>query len=241
MATQIHLANLKKLCRICGTLVLGKVNYLVNNYTDRLEIAYRCKFTGDKAEIHPEQFCNNCYCKLVNVESRGSVHCIEPISWEEHCDKCKTCVKVVKISKGGRPCKKSKKRTHMSTAKTPEHSHSNTSLGLAPDILNSIFLNSPTDIVTIILSNLNIDLKSNPVIDEEFICKICNDVVKRPLILPCDHSFCAFCLTNQLKNCSQSCQKCAISFNITDIKPANLVSRMLAKQIVLTKNVVVQF
>ena len=97
MATQIHLANLKKLCRICGTLVLGKVNYLVNNYTDRLEIAYRCKFTGDKAEIHPEQFCNNCYCKLVNVESRGSVHCIEPISWEEHCDKCKTCVKVVKI------------------------------------------------------------------------------------------------------------------------------------------------
>ena len=191
MADQLHHLNLHKLCRICGALLTGRVVYQIEHYTERLEKAFRSKFSSDTEDIHPKRFCNNCYCKMVNTEDMGSVHSVEPILWQKHDSICTTCISVSKKSKGGRPSKKNSIKNSVWT----------------PELLNSLYLLSPTDGLTSSISDLKLNLAANPAITE-FICNICKDLLKRPLVLPCEHSFCGLCLTGHLSKGEKYCPTC---------------------------------
>ena len=60
-----------------------------------------------------------------------------------------------------------------------------------PKVLNTLFLLSPNDVLTVSLKDLKINLSLNPAMTE-FVCKLCNDILKRPLALSCNHSFCIY-------------------------------------------------
>ena len=107
---------------------------------------------------------------MVNSEERDSVHSVDPVVWEEHSHDCKTCNMTIKKSKGGRPTKKGNRK------------RSTTSSTWSSALLNSSFLLSPNDVLTVSLKDLKINLSLNPAMTE-FVCKLCNDILKRPLTL----------------------------------------------------------
>ena len=47
-------------------------------------------------------------------------------------------------------------------------------------------------------------------VDNNLLCPICNGVFREPVILPCDHSFCEFCLDSCSK---EKCPRCQAPFS----------------------------
>jgi hypothetical protein len=76
------------------------------------------------------------------------------------------------------------------------------------------------------------------VIDEEFICAICNGVLEEPLqIFPCEHIYCSLCLNQWFKSndytktCPEDRQVIYDSF----LKTPRIISNLLAKMIIKCK------
>ena len=60
----IHMDNLKQLCRICGILLsrTKKIRlHIVADYANRLEMAFRQAVFLDREDVHPKGFCHTCY------------------------------------------------------------------------------------------------------------------------------------------------------------------------------------
>ena len=72
MADQVvdkHSLNLSRLCRLCGDLLTGRVNYEVSNFISRLEAIFsKPPFSKDAHHTYPNKFCNVCFSRMINAE-----------------------------------------------------------------------------------------------------------------------------------------------------------------------------
>ena len=105
----IHENAMKKLCRICGCTLTGKLIYSVAESMVSLKNAFNVKFEEDTPNIHPKMYCRNCSYSLSHFETRGSATKINIVEWSKHSDgDCNTCRRLEQQAKGGRPAKKSR-------------------------------------------------------------------------------------------------------------------------------------
>ncbi|XP_020772595.1 E3 ubiquitin-protein ligase TRIM35-like [Boleophthalmus pectinirostris] len=76
-------------------------------------------------------------------------------------------------------------------------------------------------------------------LEEELHCQICLDIFKKPVILPCSHSFCKACLeTWWTDNATKECPVCKEKHLRADINtlPSNLVLRNLCEAFILQRD-----
>ena len=112
----LHLENLKKLCRVCGQRLnkYYQARHAVNGYLktenkDKLKETYGIDITFDNNEVHPQKMCKSCLVALGKPSNR------EVNNWQPHQDgvekdeetdkmelKCRTCRQIASTSKGGR-------------------------------------------------------------------------------------------------------------------------------------------
>ena len=63
----------------------------------------------------------------------------------------------------------------------------------SPEFLTSIFLKSPMTSLSVSLADLNIEPLQNPQL-KHISCSLCKDLLKRPVVLQCNHAYCSICL-----------------------------------------------
>ena len=95
---------LSKLCRICGSILSGRVIYLVKEHYLWLKIVYKENFEEDKIDMHPQNFCHSCYATMTNCKDRGTTTSKLSVFWKEGM----AISLAVQKSKGGRPVKSKK-------------------------------------------------------------------------------------------------------------------------------------
>jgi hypothetical protein len=61
------------------------------------------------------------------------------------------------------------------------------------------------------------------------ICKICSNLIQSPLLLPCNHSFCASCIEKLISSKKYSCPFCESEF------PSTTTSKDLKSDLIFTK------
>ena len=78
MADQVvdkHSLNLSSLCRLCGDLLTGRVNYVVvTSFLDCNPFFLKPPFSKDARHTHPNKFCNVCFSRMINAERRVEVN-----------------------------------------------------------------------------------------------------------------------------------------------------------------------
>ena len=171
-------------------------------------------------------FCNNCYAKMLNFEACGSIHNILTVSWSKHLDSnCTACAMTDTNCKGGRPKKFKGRKGRPKTSTTPETAHF-----WSGELLNNIYLQSPTTNISHSLNELDLYLTNNTQL-ESVICKFCHDIIKRPVALDCcGHVFCAICLTEHRKGkAHKTCINCNMEIepSSTSVKPASILAKVL--------------
>ena len=61
------------------------------------------------SRIHSKHMCNNCYAKMLKVNTGSVSHSLQPFPFTEHIDGCAMCTWVQMKPKGGRPKRLSEK------------------------------------------------------------------------------------------------------------------------------------
>merc|ERR1712126_12737 len=68
----------------------------------------------------------------------------------------------------------------------------------------------------------------NELIDAEFFCPVCKDVLEDPMHLKvCEHAFCANCIREWLSSENESCPTCRTKIRLSDLEPAPRIMRTL--------------
>ena len=97
MSYEYHQNQLRKRCRVCGNVLLGKKStkstvYICSANQKELLSAFGIDVCRDKYTVHPENFCNTCntkmhqYNKATDIKSKIIV-----AEWQEHTEGCTIC------------------------------------------------------------------------------------------------------------------------------------------------------
>ncbi len=206
-----HLKSLHKLCR-CGRRLTHKAQdtrKLVEVSSCRKEISLiiGANTWEDRIDQHPRYICLNCSRKIRHLQAGTRAYSTPDapaVEWTTHVrnKQCKICDLYHKNSKTG-PQSKSRTATKPQSAVLEE---------LPFDIsLNNIFeqLSPKTqDVCTESSPHLEIFGRKT---DEHsvFICSICQCIISTPSVqTPCEHYFCAVCLSSYFKINRSSLLKC---------------------------------
>ena len=73
---EFHVEQLQKHCRVCGKR-LGKakgraVTYKSTSFIPELLASFGIDVSGDKAHVHPLEFCNPCYVTMKRAVKKGT-------------------------------------------------------------------------------------------------------------------------------------------------------------------------
>lgn len=219
-----HERKLSQLCRVCGHL-LEQRNYEVKKHERNIEIVYQISTKNDSS-IHPKYFCLKCYSSLSNSLKRNTTVIKDIYKWTEHVEgDCKTCDRFNELKKGiiGRKSIKSKTGSKRGRPK------SNAKIW-TQEIINAISLTTPNDLLSENLNMSDFQKEINPCL-ELCICNICNNILRRPMLLSrCEHTFCFNCIISHLKGKNEeqtSCPICKEQIYLDTLSPCSYVLKLL--------------
>lgn len=181
-----HQSALQKLCRVCGKNVYkGKTarQYKCFDHQADLRETFGLDIALDSCDKHPPFFCQTCknviYCqKRAVTNNRDYTNRVTVKEWEYHIEQiCEICHSPAVSALGGRP-KKLKKEGR------PQ-------IQSIPSLLKHIRDIAPRDIPTGRLKIIQIP--------SEYLCPLCNELLKRPIELGCGKYVCAMCYCNEIK------------------------------------------
>ena len=182
--------------------VLGKQNHRCSQH-DSLLRSLGVDVSSDKAEVHPEFFCNYCYLaakKCCNQSSQTPSCFIEWLPHNDtHCNICDV------RCKGGRPKKCSSRRP-----------------SLISTHIKSVALPVPSFTLAQVLDENYKD---------EITCSCCKGAIQTPVeILPCKSLYCCNCALSLATSSSFTCPCCSCmhqSIDSTFTKPSSIVEKMI--------------
>jgi len=219
-----HRNALGHLCRICGErLKLIKRHRKsreqppkdVRKYKADILVAFKVDVSNDQTDINPLLMCTNCY-KVCMKKKRNTdyFHYTTPVQWNAHKrnnpQDCETCTRYRSSCFGGKQyCKRSEKEEAAMSGRLPFKLHipnifSNISNG--PEICGNIPTTDNTDLISL------------------YTCNMCKNLLSQPVMTPCQHHFCAECITKRFQLChstTSSCPNCdsRISFQSIQAVP----------------------
>ena len=86
------------------------------------------------------------------------------------------------------------------------------------------------------LGSINVKDFSHNTLTDLCICSICKDIIRRPVMLPCQHSFCLMCLVGKYQGTSLVlCPQCKEQSVPKDVKPSKIMEELLTR-LVTEKN-----
>lgn len=217
-----HSEVLKNVCRICSAKFKKNSRvYNVADYCNDIEKAFRLVLSEDKKDLHPTKFCEVCRNAMKNILKKQITHTNTVPIFTDHTDGCLTCERYVKMSTGGRPVKR----------KSSGRPKFNSSIWTR--ILSDNLYADTEDIIPGSISFATLKNDNESMI-EFVICKMCDGVLKRPLLLPCHHSFCFGCLAAEHEgNATINCVVCATECLPSMLVPNREKMAMLSKLCVL--------
>ena len=227
----LHKSVLKTLCRVCGQCLPKNSNHIITiDLMQNISCAFPDNFLEDNPDTHPNKICNNCYSKAKNFVKRNSIHDAMPVLWKPHGDDCKVCSKSRREI--GRPKKKSCGRKgrppSSSTQKAPINQSGENGKDWSNELLSKIFLTSPVTSLSLTLRDLDIKMEQNKHL-HNIICCLCNDILKRPVVLNCGHVYCSRCLVTHLRSKRSMCVRCnsIIQPHEDSVRPGTIVNQLL--------------
>lgn len=216
-----HCSAIDNLCRICGNrsngrYVKGKAKACVQ-YKDAIKSLYGVDIATDIPNIHPTQMCSTCYRRIINAKRNtdGKNYAVSDIGninqkWQAHKDlDCFACVSY-ETSKKGHSVKKD--------SKLPIPSYQLFELTFDP-LSNNIF--SKFNIPSVNTSNFSIHgLNATQI--ATYTCSECKHIFDPCSVkTPCEHYFCALCLSSIYKTEKRNtihCPICKQNVGFHDIK-----------------------
>ena len=235
---EYHQSVLTKLCRVCGRrLETAKQKQAGKSYTKPVDCSkYRKEIYAvfsistwdDDTEVHPESVCYKCSRSLryaqhgdrlnstSNIKHEYEI-CTPRLNWKAHprTGECEICRVFLKQGEGG----------HRPSRSWPGHSAE--IQGQTSNLPSNLFGLEGDNNCTV-SPLLEICGKSS---EEEniFICPICQCILSIPTIqTPCEHNFCATCLSNWFKYNSKPevpCPVCKQLVHFTHVTPCPRILR----------------
>ena len=212
-----HREALKTLCRTCGK-TLKKDSKSTNDLRPDILQYFFIDISSDTNDVHPCMICSSCISAIRNCKNRGSTPQLSPLQWIPHRENCNTC----KTPKRGRPIRK--KQTGRPPTEKPVWTR---------EILDDIVATIP---------NVDIPREFDAEINPHLslcICKICNEVARKPLILKkCEHFFCSNCIIPliQGRSVGVQCPLCKEEVQFGDLTQSTYVSKMIESLLLPCKN-----
>ena len=219
-----HLNILRKLCRCCGKRLTHKAQdtrKLVEASSCRKEISliFGVNTWEDSSDTHPRYICLNCSRKVRHLQA-GTRDYKTPdtpaVDWTKHTrnKRCKICDLYHTNSKTG-PQPKSRAATKPISAvvELPFNiSSSNIFEHLSQTTQDVLLESSP-----------NLEVFGRKADEHSvFICSICQCIISKPSVqTPCEHYFCAVCLSSYFKfnrSTLLKCPSCMSQIQFTDIR-----------------------
>ena len=164
-----HCLNLQNLCRICGGYI-QKDPVMVNTIHERIAEAFHIDTSSDNPVVHPPKICLACYATMTNIKKRQTTT-LKIWPWYEHSNDCVTCSHTLKVKKGGRKLKKPNLGRPKADTKIWSRS-----------IFDLLSEKSPIVDFDTNLAAFHFQREFNGHL-ELCICKICQNILKTPLIL----------------------------------------------------------
>ena len=193
-----HCLNLQNLCRICGGYI-RKDPVMVNTIHERIAEAFHIDTSSDNPVVHPPKICLACYSTMINIKKRQTTTILKIWPWYEHSNDCMTCSHTLKVKKGGRKLKKPKLGRPKAGTKIWSRS-----------IFDLLSEKSPIVDFDTNLAAFHFQREFNGHL-ELCICKICQKILKTPLILrQCEHVFCLKCIADKLQGKYENSTKCPV-------------------------------
>ena len=223
MAATDHADSLKKLCRLCATL-LTKDTFEVSKYRDRLNRAFFIDTEADCEDNHPKRLCIRCYATILNIEKRGTTTTMKIQQWKPHDLNCEVCSSIKLLQMGHRNPNRKTKKPKSGRPKKLEATWTRATSNL-------IIEKTPADTIPSFYTINDFKEHFNPHL--VFIsCNMCKNILRQPLnIIPCEHSFCLGCIIPKLEGkliSDAKCPECMIPITLDKIHPSVKLQSMLS-------------
>ena len=224
MSFDFHINALSKLCRVCGNRLTKSASVHEEqallkccDYRKQIYSVFGVSTWEDTADDHPIKLCGNCARKirhdLAGTRTYNQSNNQTLPQWTRHTriETCNVCADFAKLSKGGRPRKRNWRRSQNS------------------EKLHLPFLLSDENIFSKVSTGDNILGETCPTLDifgkqgEEFlyICAFCQCIISPASVqTPCQHYFCAKCLSDffkYMKSENVNCPTCMSIVNYNEI------------------------
>lgn len=228
MSFKFHQASLQKICRICtnrlhpGVLKPSRKPQLCNTVRKEIFSVFGVSTWKDSSEEHPSSLCEKCARHVrhyqagtrdCNPEKRGLNQTIQK-DWPKHkrTGDCFVCNLVRKQGKGGGSHKAKASQSKSCDVQSPLCSFDISQ----ENIFGHLNQHAPSCEVPYYL-----DILSHKGEESIFMCCVCQCILSRPAVqTPCEHNFCAVCLSACFKHskCNDmNCPACNLIINYTQV------------------------
>ena len=233
MSFKFHQLGLTKICRICTYRIkITKFNRkptICKDYCKEIQGVFDINIWDDSPEQHPHNLCELCARKVRHQRSGTRNYCHKQATCTQHIQRdwpkhqrtgyCYVCSLVTSQAKGG--CRTANKK-----AKRGGYIHVQNEQLTAPNLPFDV--GSHNIFEHLIMPTLTGQQQVPPNLevfghDEQnlFTCAICVCILSRPSVqTPCQHNFCATCLSNYFthnKVAKIKCPVCLVSIHVNNI------------------------
>ena len=203
-----HESNLSKLCRICTDKAKKRKHRAKTlkrciDYQNKIKEKYSIDISLDENHRHPQYLCHLCYSNLYLPKT----HALQN-DWPAHTEgeTCLVCMKV-ENDKGGRPAEAKAKYDRLNNLDQLEA----TAKAEVEDLFQQL-IGRTTEFSREGFSSQDVN----------FCCKMCSQILNRPVETQCQHIFCLSCLHTVFLQASTStvpCPSCHTNINLKNISP----------------------
>ena len=230
-----HVDKIERCCRTCAKFInKDRVTYLCNEkrIEDKLRDVWNVRPAENDTAWCPKKMCNNCWIKLNKFEKQNNT-CIETptksfriYSWLPHEEQngeqggCTVCEDFKERIKGNR--KKGPRKLHFGRGRPKMTSpcSSQSVLSAACEIAQDVF------VATLPTPNPPFERFVEP--SRDIVCPVCLDILSSPVQGPCEHAYCANCVTRHLREKPATLQsKCPVCNQAINFSTLQKIPRIL--------------